>query len=94
MQINGPSHVHGSQSISSPHRASSAQAADQPNSMFGMDQVDISHEADMVSQVNELPEIRGDRVSEIRAAIASGVYETPEKLDVAVDRLLEEVGAF
>jgi len=94
MQINGPSHVHGSQSINAPHRASAAQPADQPNSIFGMDQVDISHEADMVHQVNDLPDIRGDRVAEIRSAIASGVYETPEKLDVAVDRLLEEIGAY
>lgn len=94
MQINGPSHVHGSQSISAPHRASATQPSDQSNNIFGMDQVDISHEADMVNQVNDLPDIRGDRVAEIRAAIASGVYETPEKLDVAVDRLLEEIGAY
>lgn len=94
MQINGPSHVHGSQSISSPHRANSAQSVEQSNNLFGMDQLDISHEADMLSQVNDLPDIRGDRVAEIRAAIASGVYETPEKFDVAVDRLLEEIGAY
>lgn len=94
MQINGPSHVHGSQAINAPHRASSAQPADQSNSIFGMDQLDISHEADMVSQVSDLPDIRSDRVAEIRAAIASGVYETPEKLDVAVDRLLDEIGAY
>lgn len=93
MQINGPSHVHGAQSISAPHRASAAQAADQPNGTFGVDQLDISHEADMVSQVHSLPDIRADRVAEIRAAIAAGVYETPEKLDVAMDRFLEEVGA-
>ena len=29
---------------------------------------------------------------EIRARIAEGTYETPEKLDVAVERLLDEIG--
>jgi len=31
-------------------------------------------------------------VAAIRAEIAAGVYETPEKLDAALDRLLERLG--
>ena len=31
------------------------------------------------------------RVNAIRAAIADGSYETPEKLDLALDRLLERL---
>jgi anti-sigma28 factor (negative regulator of flagellin synthesis) len=34
--------------------------------------------------------VRQDRVSEIRQSIADGSYETQEKLQVAVERLLEE----
>lgn len=37
-------------------------------------------------------EIRMDRVQAIRAAIADGSYETAEKLDIALDRLLESIG--
>jgi hypothetical protein len=33
-----------------------------------------------------------DRVNEIRAQIAAGTYETDEKLDIAVGRLLDEIG--
>ena len=36
-------------------------------------------------------EIRIDRVAEIRRQIADGNYETPEKMDAALDRLLDQL---
>jgi negative regulator of flagellin synthesis FlgM len=91
MQIHGPTHVHGSQPINSPHRVRPTQTNEAPaQSTSGVDQLDISPEADLVSRVRELPDIRADRVSQIRAEIESGVYETDEKLDIALDRLLDE----
>ena len=39
-----------------------------------------------------MPEIRQQRVEAIRAKIAEGTYETEEKLDIAVERLLDEIG--
>ncbi|MDP6556758.1 MAG: flagellar biosynthesis anti-sigma factor FlgM [Pirellulaceae bacterium] len=39
-----------------------------------------------------MPDVRTDRVAELRAQIASGAYETDAKLDVALDRLLDEIG--
>ena len=93
MQIHGLGPVHGPQSIQGPQRAQFAKtpepAATQANS--GVDQLDISPEAQILSQVRDIPEIRADRVAEIRAAIAEGVYETEEKLDIALDRLLDEI---
>jgi negative regulator of flagellin synthesis FlgM len=59
--------------------------------MHGADQIDISPEAEMVSKVNDLPEVRADRIAEIRQQIESGTYETEAKLDVAVGRLLDEM---
>ena len=32
-----------------------------------------------------------DKVAAIKAAIADGSYDTPEKLDIALDRLLERL---
>jgi len=92
MQINGPAHVHGPQPINSPHRARDPQAAPSSQQATGVDQLDISPEADMVSRVREIPEIRAERVAEIRSAIEAGTYETPEKLEIAVGRLLDEIG--
>ena len=56
-----------------------------------MDEVEISPEAGLVSQVRDLPDIRADRVAEIRAQIDTGMYETDEKLDIAIGRFLDEV---
>jgi negative regulator of flagellin synthesis FlgM len=53
--------------------------------------LDLSPEAEFVAQARDLPEIREDRVAALRAQIASGTYETAEKLDIAVSRLLDEI---
>ena len=91
MEIYGPSQVQGPQSIKATQRLQATQAESVVDNT-PVDQVDISAEADFVSQVNELPDIRADRVADIRAEIDAGVYETDEKLDIAVGRLLDEVG--
>lgn len=58
------------------------------------DQVEISPLANMLDGIDRLPEIRHERVEEIRRQIADGVYETPEKLEIALDRLLDELSGF
>ena len=91
MQIHGPTHVHGSQPISAPHRAAAPQTNASPQGVSGADQLDISREAELFSRLREVPDIRSERVAELKSAIESGAYETDEKLDVAVDRLLDEI---
>lgn len=54
------------------------------------DQVDLS--VDGVRAAETASDIRFDRVQAIRTAIAEGRYETPEKLDVALERLLDRIG--
>jgi negative regulator of flagellin synthesis FlgM len=90
MHIHGVNHLHGAHSISGPHRTQAA-ATPQNDAWLGVDEVEISQEADMVSRVHDLPDIRADRVAQIRAEIAAGVYETDDKLDMAVGRLLDEL---
>lgn len=92
MQIYGSMHVHGPQSISGPHRAAATQSpAAAAYSTRGADQLDISPQAELLSRMRDIPEIRVDRVMELREAIESGDYETPEKLDLALERLLDEI---
>jgi negative regulator of flagellin synthesis FlgM len=54
-----------------------------------VDSLEISAEAQMLSTTGAT-DIRADRVADLRAQIASGEYETPEKLDAAVSRMFEE----
>lgn len=56
------------------------------------DQVDISEAAQRLSSLQQ-PEIRMDKVEKARQAIAQGNYETPDKIDVVVNRLLKEINA-
>jgi negative regulator of flagellin synthesis FlgM len=92
MYIHGTSYLHGAQPINAPHRSYSGQPTSSPQRAADADQLDISREADMVSRARDLPEIRADKVARIKAQIASGAYETPEKLDIALSRLLDEIG--
>jgi negative regulator of flagellin synthesis FlgM len=56
------------------------------------DELQLSDAGPLVDKVRDLPEIRQDRVDQIRAQIADGTYESEEKLEIAVGRLLDEIG--
>ncbi len=91
MQIYGPSHVHGAAPINSPHAARPAQPANDATAAPISDQLDISPAAQMAERIADLPDIRADRVAELRSAILNGTYETHDKLSTAVDRLFDEI---
>ncbi len=93
MQIYGPYRVSTTQSNSGPQRAQSQPPAEQPKKSTPTDQLDLSsgvNRLETTSPVAGSGEIRIDRVAEIRRQIADGSYETPEKLDAALDRLLDQ----
>ncbi|MFA9476855.1 flagellar biosynthesis anti-sigma factor FlgM [Phycisphaerales bacterium AB-hyl4] len=56
------------------------------------DQVEFSDTARLLSKLNEMPEIRQELVDRVKQEIADGSYETPEKIEVAVDAMLEDLG--
>jgi len=92
MQIYGPAHVHGAQGISGPHAARAAQNAPRAAAANPTDQLEISPAADLAAKLAEIPEMRFDRVNDIRAQIEAGIYETDGRLDGAIERLLDEIG--
>ncbi|TWT33647.1 hypothetical protein KOR34_34800 [Posidoniimonas corsicana] len=88
MQIHGATHVHGPQGLAGPHSNRPSQGASAPRPQT-VDQLDISPEAAAASGAGE---VRTDLVNSLKSQIASGAYETPEKLDAALDRLLDQIG--
>ena len=56
-----------------------------------LDTVEISDAARYLGEIRKLPEIRQEKVAAARDAIAAGTYETPQKLDVTVNRLMEDL---
>jgi negative regulator of flagellin synthesis FlgM len=90
MNIQGVNLVHAPQGVGGPHRATAA-AAPASSSLTEVDQLDISPTADLASRALDSSNFRADRVAQIRAEIEAGSYDSDEKMNVALDRLLNEI---
>ena len=98
MQIYGPYRVSTTQPNAAAQRIQAQKPAETtPNpDKASVDQLDLSNAASGVNRMAPSSaiagggEIRIDRVAEIRRQISDGSYETPEKLDAALDRLLDQ----
>ncbi|MFP4106071.1 MAG: flagellar biosynthesis anti-sigma factor FlgM [Phycisphaerae bacterium] len=55
------------------------------------DIVEISDVGRLMAKVDELPEVRTDLVNRVKAEIAAGTYETPERLEKTVDGLMADL---
>lgn len=55
------------------------------------DRVEFSQTAQLLSRLQDLPDIRFDLVSRVKAEIAAGTYETSDKIDAALDGLLDDL---
>ena len=67
-------------------KASAAKGAAQPT-----DTVEISPEARLASKIAGIPPVRSDLVARVRSEIKAGTYETEDKLNTTVDRLMDEM---
>ncbi|MBL9081038.1 MAG: flagellar biosynthesis anti-sigma factor FlgM [Planctomycetales bacterium] len=92
MQIYGAGGVYGVQGTSGAQNSRRSEAP-QAASLQPQDELQLSSTsaAGYVDQVNQVPDIRQDRVAAIRAAIADGTYETADKMDKALSALLDEI---
>lgn len=91
MQIYGATHVHGPQAINAPHAAKASETSAVQRGSSTSDELSISETGSLLAQIRDLPEVRLDRVQALRAEIAAGTYETDEKLNAALDNLLDEL---
>lgn len=57
----------------------------------GEDQVELSEHARFLARMRELPEIRQDLVDRIKAEIEAGTYDTADKLDQAIEGILDDI---
>lgn len=90
MEIHGAGGAQGPQPIYPRLAAISLDASQTVQAGTPRDQVEISPLGQMLDGISRLPEIRHEKVEAIRREIASGVYDTPERLEIALDRLLDE----
>ena len=99
MNIYGTQFVHGAHTLSGPHSAKPQQptGAQQATATQSKDEVTLSSAAQQANQASENTaassgEIRFDLVNRIRSEIVAGTYETPEKLDAALEKMLVGLG--
>ena len=71
--------------------ASGVQGSQDADSSGATDTVEISDAARYLNELKKLPDVRESKVSDARQAIANGTFETPQRLDGTVDRLMSEL---
>ena len=94
MEVYGAGGMQGPQPIYPRLAAFSVESGQTVQAGTPRDQVEISPLGQMLDGIGRLPEIRHERVEEIRRQLAEGTYETPDKLDKALDNLLNELSGF
>jgi negative regulator of flagellin synthesis FlgM len=55
------------------------------------DVVEISSAAALAAKVQQIPEVRAELVARVRREVEAGTYETPERIDAAIDKLLDDL---
>jgi len=53
---------------------------------------DMAETLRLLEKISRMPDIRFEKVQQARELIAEGQFETPERVDGAVRRLMEELG--
>ncbi len=53
---------------------------------------DMAEQLELLAKVRRLPDIRFEKVQEMRELIARGEFETPERIEGTARRLMEELG--
>ena len=96
MQISGNFSVSGVDAARSAGRSNAPTQTTAPTGSeitAPVDQLDLSPEALSGSSTQASGEVfRADKVASLREAIAQGNYDTDEKLSIAFDKLLDQLG--
>ena len=98
MEIINSSYIQSIQNVQGLHRASAEKGnGDIVRSTASLrDSVSFSEEALRLSDIaktnTESQRIRFDLVNRVKAEIAAGTYDMPEKMDIALERMANRIG--
>lgn len=90
MNIGRTDGVGGPGRIDGPNKISRVTPPTTPSGSAFADKVDFSHKAAMISKILSLPEIRNERIAEVRKLIESGRFDTDTRLEGALKRFVAE----
>lgn len=89
MNVNGINPIAGPQGIESIAGANPTAATNGP--LVVHDVLDISTASQLAAKIHQLPDVRADLVAQVKAEIQAGTYETPERIEATVDKLMDEL---
>lgn len=95
MEVQGPGSVQRPSSVQRSIPAGPAKTS-RPTDAAGppatpKDAVEISSAGQLLDKLSKSPEVRAERLAQIKADIASGKYDTDEKLEAAMMNLLQSM---
>lgn len=93
MNVSGIGPVGGGQPIRRIDQPVEQQASQEARPVSPTDELELSSVDSASAQVELQDQFRTMRLEQIRQQIEAGTYETPEKLDAAVNRMFDELFA-
>jgi negative regulator of flagellin synthesis FlgM len=69
-----------------------SQPAATPSVAAPRDELEISSAGKMLDRLSDAPEVRAERLAQIKEAIENGAYDTDEKLEAAMSRMFDSLG--
>jgi anti-sigma28 factor (negative regulator of flagellin synthesis) len=64
---------------------------DAPKQLPAADRLELSGVSHLMKTLKANGDVRTDKVAEIKSQIEAGTYENDEKLDAAIDRMLDDL---
>ena len=91
MEVNGPNSIENTGPIKPVNQPGNVEKAAEHSPVQPNDEVEISNAGKMLNQLNQSSELHSERLAQIKAEIEAGTYETVDKLEAAMERLLAEI---
>ncbi len=90
MDVGRTEGIGGAGRIEDPRKISRTSPTQGASSPPPADKVEISEGARLISEALTLPQVRADRIEEVKRLIDSGKFETDERLQGAIERFIQE----
>jgi anti-sigma28 factor (negative regulator of flagellin synthesis) len=91
MAVNGPGPVQNPNPVKTTFTTPPVQKTAETRPAIPRDEVEISTAGKMLDSLNQSGDVRAERLANIKTAIDAGKYETPEKLEAALLKMLQEI---
>ncbi len=92
MDVNGPGPVSNLFPVKPAASVSNIEQPPATQPVAPLDDVEISAAGKMLDRLSQSPKVHAERLARIKAEIDAGRYETPEKLEAALMKLMDELG--